>query len=94
MVIVTPNFTNFVTRFVATAADMGEGWQGTSDFIPEEIGKLENIFTFQVFLVVFFFFFFFHDMTMTKNTAWISFSLAREYTLHICSLTLAMISVI
>ena len=22
---------------------MGEDWQGTSDFMPEEIGKLENI---------------------------------------------------
>lgn len=47
MVLVTPNFTNFVTGFVATT-DMEEGWQGTSDFIPEEIEKLKNIFTFQV----------------------------------------------
>ena len=64
---------------------MGEDWQGTSDFMPEEIGKLENIFTFQVFWIFF-------PRDMTKNTTWISFSLAREYTLHICSLTLAVIS--
>ena len=32
---------------------MEEDWQGTSDFMPEEIGKLENIFTFQVFWIFF-----------------------------------------